>query len=271
MIAYWARVVAEAFKRSMQFVFGSLGGFIVAAVSSYAIIWVLLTYGSPDAAEDELIVRLTLLYTSLFVAGGLLLWHLLKVPADWDKSKEQRIEELEDKLIPRIEFEFSEADIKHLESIREIVDLGDRPFTIGKVAIRNLSATETLEKAEVTLVNYRGAGDSSPNTVDRKLIAPSIRQQILDIHARRAENFRLFRVQEGVGSPSIQFGPFADGNYLTLPIGHYVVKTTASASATPHAVAFYQVSVNASGKVRFGPCPKDLDIEQAESLLHPAQ
>lgn len=258
---YWRRVAREAFARAK-----ASGGFTAmnlawSAVSIVAIVWGLFFLGSDDASRDESITRLIAI--TLGVTGFLaqaVFWSA-RIPPEWDSAKQGKIDALEKKLAPRLLFEHKYNDTKHLQkqTIKSETKNDGISFTvihdyaIGRVSVKNYSGGETVSGAEATLIHYREGDSGAPITVDRKLIAPSINQPIINIHPTRSENFNLFRCPQWKDADFIELGPFVDGSYVRLNRGKYVVKVTVSANSMPHIYQMYFVWFKDDGSVLFRP------------------
>ncbi len=239
--------------------------------------WALFAWGSSDAPGDLIIERIVVGAVSLGWLGLLYTQAVKNIPKEWDAKKEKEIGELKAKAIPRLRFVYDGKDTKYLETKRILVSRTPKLYQVGRVAVKNDSESESVLKAEITLVHCNKDGVNSPETIDRKLIAPSLGQPILDIHAQRTENFDLFRIRGEGKARGIEFGPFADGSYKTIPAGKYAVKVTASAASMSRIYQMYFLSLDEDQKVTFRPYQQGdtshgyplADLNQSELLERP--
>src|SRR3546814_193791 len=149
--SYWRRVHRTALKR-VGGDFGSLLTNIAITLCALgAVVWGLLLFGSEDAARDELISRSIIAGCGFFLLVTQYLFIVGKVPAEWDKEKNKIIDNLEEQGRPTIRFEHNKKDNKHLEMKDILIGSGTRRYWVGRVAIRNVSEAESVERAEVTL------------------------------------------------------------------------------------------------------------------------
>jgi hypothetical protein len=160
----------------------------------------------------------------------------------------RRVGALNDRLETKMQFTWREDDNKYFEGIN---DKDGRAVKVGRVAIKNTSEAQTIDSAEVSIINY--AKDESPRqiTVDKNLVSSLSGGSCINLHARREHNFNLFRVRE---NNVIQFGPFSNGEYSPpLQPGKYKIKVTASAKNTPREDCYFFLEFGQKGNVEFRP------------------
>ena len=160
-----------------------------------------------------------------------IIWNAIAAPARLfiDKKGEAdiahaEVQSLQQQASPRLQFTWRPEDNKHLEYVQDA--------QIGRVAVKNLSKTQTVRNVDVTLIDYRRDGEFWYTTIDRKILANSIDQPIVNINPWREENFNLFRayvrsLRDGAGL-ELTFGPFVNGSGERIQSGTYKVKITAS-------------------------------------------
>ena len=247
---YWWRVSKRAFSEAAAFFLDSWWHIVIGAIGIILALIGLYYLGSPDAFRDESIVRVALAVAAILPIPLFFLLKLVSLPASMEKDATSaantrhdalavRVEDLERRLKPSMRFEYNDTDNKFLETTTVYLNGGRvREYQIGRVAIRNTSEAESVENVEITLIHYMIDGSDVYKTIDKKLMANSIAEPIVDLHASRAENFNLFRIRDKPNRAHIELGPFVDSSYQQVPLGKYRIKVTASGKGSPPIQSF---------------------------------
>jgi hypothetical protein len=256
---YWQRACRKAWSYTVsELHLNSRASTTVWLLGTAAVLAGLAFLGSKDAAWDEFAVRAILVFVTLGVIPFVFAYKLIQTPPLLESEANtrsvvlhdalsSRIEQLERRLRPVLQIEFVEHENKHFETIHD----GELQYQVGRIAVRNTSNSETVEDVDVTLIHYKKHGESIHTTIDKKLVADSIGQQVVDIHSRRAENFNLFRVRADVPGACLCFGPFPNTSYVKVTPGRYRVKVTASGKSVPRCDAYYLIEALDDGPITF--------------------
>ena len=241
--AYERRVIRRAAHDWLAF-FGlpGLGLYLVAVAFGFTLVHLFL--GQDSMREAIWIWALTAACPALFV----LLWYLCRSSAMIDRDQQGRIASLEERLAPRLKFTWRPGDSKYLERI-ERTDGTVGYSIIGRVAIKNLSDSDSVRGLEVSLINYRSSDGLAPKTIDKNLINNATAEQRGALHAKREANFNMFKRDSD--SSRLVLGPFVGEPMYDLAPGTYFLKVTASADNMRREDALFLLEFDAHGAVKF--------------------
>jgi hypothetical protein len=120
-------------------------------------------------------------------------WKFIKMPGKMDYELREQIATLENRLKPALQFTWRPEENKFLEVVekRSTFPAGARTVKlhnsvkVGRVAIKNMSYAESIIGAHVSLVNYESGAKEKYISVDKRLIARSTGEPIVNLDHRR--------------------------------------------------------------------------------------
>jgi len=223
---------------------------IISLAGIAAAIWGLSVFGSPDAARDEFVARLALAFAGLAVFPLIYLYWIRSIPGEWDKQKQEKIDELEDSLAAKITFAMPPNCL-----------WSSTEGTTISIGIFNPSGV-TIKSVFVELDRF--VSGPSLGNLPRRLRLRSENLTKFDLAPGKTEYVLIATIRKG-DEAKIEF-EFPDKSvWDVMRHGNYKLKLKAYGDGIRPINQFFPFTVNETGEqLSFGPLELEPELVTAE-------